>query len=93
MKLRANPSLQAGTLGSGNHFIEIEESETTGNRYLTIHSGSRKFGLEVAKYYQKKAKELMKSMNISVTNDLEYLHLGKGKLEDDYMIYLRVAQR
>lgn len=93
LKLKANPSLQAGTLGGGNHFIEIEESETTGNRYLTIHSGSRKFGLEVAKYYQKKAKELMKSMNISVPNDLEYLPLGKGQLGDDYMRDMRLAQR
>ena len=93
LKLRANPSLQAGTLGSGNHFIEIEESETTGNRYLTIHSGSRKFGLEVAKYYQRKAKELMKSMNISVPNDLEYLPLGKGQLGEDYMRDMRLAQR
>ena len=93
LKLKANPSLQAGTLGGGNHFIEIERSETTGKQYLTVHTGSRKFGLEVAKYYQKKAKELMKSMNISVPNDLEYLPLGEGQLGDDYMHDMGVAQR
>ena len=92
-KLKANPSLQAGTLGSGNHFIEIEKSETTGKQYLTVHSGSRKFGLEIAKYYQKKAKELMKAMNISVPNDLEYLPLGEGQLGNDYMHDMGVAQR
>ena len=93
LKLKANPSLQAGTLGGGNHFIEIERSTSTGSQYLTVHSGSRKFGLEVAKYYQRKAKELMKSMNISVPNDLEYLPLGKGQLGDDYIRDMRLAQR
>lgn len=43
-----------GTLGGGNHFIEIDEDEE-GNRYLIIHSGSRNLGLQVAKIYQKKA--------------------------------------
>ena len=93
LKLKANPSLQAGTLGGGNHFIEIEQNTSTGNQYLTVHSGSRKFGLEVAKYYQKKAKELMKTMNISVPNDLEYLPLGDGQIGDDYMHDMGVAQR
>ena len=93
LKLKANPSLQAGTLGGGNHFIEIEKSETTGKQYLTVHSGSRKFGLEIAKYYQKKAKELMKAMNISVPNDLEYLPLGEGQLGKDYIHDMGVAQR
>lgn len=93
LKLKANPSLQAGTLGSGNHFIEIEKSQSTGNQYITVHSGSRKFGLEVANYYQKKARELMKSMNIGVPRDLEYLPLGKGQLGDDYMRDMRLAQK
>lgn len=93
LKLKANPSLQAGTLGGGNHFIEIEESESTGNQYLTVHSGSRKFGLSVATYYQRRAKELMKSMNISVPNDLEYLPLGKGQLGEDYIRDMRLAQK
>ena len=93
LKLQANPSLQAGTLGGGNHFIEINRSTSTGSQFLTIHSGSRKFGLEVAKYYQKKAKELMKSLNISVPNDLEYLPLGDGQLGDDYMRDMHLAQR
>lgn len=93
LKLEADPSLQAGTLGGGNHFIEIEQSESTGQQYLTVHTGSRKFGLEVAKYYQRKAKELMKAMNISVPQDLEYLPLGDGQLGDDYMRDMRLAQR
>jgi len=93
LKLRANPSLQAGTLGGGNHFIEIERSETTGKQYLTVHTGSRKFGLEIAKHYQKKAKELTKAMNISVPNDLEYLPLGAGQPGEAYIHDMGVAQR
>lgn len=43
-----------GTLGGGNHFIEVDEDEE-GARYLVIHSGSRNLGLQVAKIYQKLA--------------------------------------
>ncbi|NCE65217.1 RNA-splicing ligase RtcB [Pseudoflavonifractor sp. 524-17] len=48
-RLRAEKSL--GTLGGGNHFIEMDRDEE-GNLYLVVHSGSRRLGLEVAKYYQ-----------------------------------------
>ena len=40
-----------GTLGGGNHFIEVDRSEN-GSLYLVVHSGSRHIGNEVAKYYQ-----------------------------------------
>lgn len=43
-----------GTLGGGNHFIEID-GDADGNKYLVIHSGSRNLGLQVAKIYQKRA--------------------------------------
>ena len=43
-----------GTLGGGNHFIEVDADED-GNKYLVIHSGSRNIGLQVAKIYQKMA--------------------------------------
>ena len=42
-----------GTLGGGNHFIEIGKCDE--NYFLTIHSGSRNFGLKVAEYWQKTA--------------------------------------
>lgn len=47
-----------GTLGGGNHFIEIDEG-TDSKKYLVIHSGSRNLGKQVADYYQKLAVELM----------------------------------
>ncbi len=43
-----------GTLGGGNHFIEID-ADAEGKKYLVIHSGSRNLGLQVAKYYQRLA--------------------------------------
>lgn len=47
-----------GTLGGGNHFIEID-TDTEGNKYLIIHSGSRNLGKQVAEHYQKLAIEIM----------------------------------
>jgi RNA-splicing ligase RtcB len=46
-----------GTLGGGNHFIELGKDES-GNIYLIIHSGSRNLGKQVAEYYQGIAIEL-----------------------------------
>lgn len=43
-----------GTLGGGNHFIEIDKDDD-GNLFLVIHSGSRHLGKEVAEYYQEEA--------------------------------------
>ena len=43
-----------GTLGGGNHFIEIDKAED-GTNYLIIHSGSRNLGKQVAELYQKLA--------------------------------------
>lgn len=43
-----------GTLGGGNHFIELDKDDV-GNFYLVIHTGSRNLGLQVANIYQEKA--------------------------------------
>lgn len=48
-------ALSIGTLGGGNHFIELNESQIDKSLYLVIHSGSRKLGGDVCKYYQDKA--------------------------------------
>jgi len=45
--------LSLGTLGGGNHFIEIGKSVETKDYRATIHSGSRQFGLKVCQYHQK----------------------------------------
>jgi RNA-splicing ligase RtcB len=41
-----------GSLGGGNHFIEIDVDESTGENWLIIHSGSRNLGKQVAEIYQ-----------------------------------------
>ena len=43
-----------GTLGGGNHFIEIDEDDDK-NKYLVIHSGSRNLGVMICNYWQEKA--------------------------------------
>ncbi len=52
--------LSLGTLGGGNHFIELDQDEDE-RLYLVVHSGSRHLGKQVAEYYQHSAaKELHK---------------------------------
>ncbi len=48
---------QLGTLGSGNHFIEIQRG-SDGFIWIMVHSGSRNIGLKVAEFYNKQAKIL-----------------------------------
>lgn len=54
-----------GSLGGGNHFIEIDE-DLGGNKYLVIHTGSRNLGKQVAEIYQQMAID-----DLSGANDLE----------------------
>lgn len=80
-----------GTLGGGNHFIEIDEAED-GTYWLLVHSGSRNFGLKIANYYQNKAKELLKEMFVgaSAYHNLEYLPMEHGGYQ--YLQAMRIAQ-
>lgn len=48
---------QAGTLGGGNHFIEIQEDEV-GMACIMLHSGSRRFGNMIGQYFNQMAKRL-----------------------------------
>ncbi len=57
-KLNAKGYVQLGTLGGGNHFIEIGESNTDGKLWIVIHSGSRGFGHGVAEHYMQEASEM-----------------------------------
>ena len=52
-----------GSLGGGNHFIELNEDEE-GNKYLVIHSGSRNLGVKVCNYYQKIAEKNCRNSNV-----------------------------
>ena len=47
-----------GTLGGGNHFIELDKAED-GNVYLVVHTGSRNLGKQIAEFYQDKADKIV----------------------------------
>lgn len=51
-----------GSLGGGNHFIELNVNEKTGQYYLVIHSGSRNLGVQVCKHYQDRAYKKLNEM-------------------------------
>lgn len=55
-----------GTLGGGNHFIEMNEAED-GRLFLVIHSGSRHLGVKVANYHQKQAIESLRTDKNEIT--------------------------
>jgi len=97
-----------GTLGGGNHFIELGVDEEE-NKWLTIHSGSRNFGLKVAKYHTRIAEKSCKNKkvdlsNIPLKNRESYLKSHKpekiqkgmeylvGSEANDYLNDMRLAQ-
>lgn len=57
-----------GTLGGGNHFIEIQQDDK-GFVWLMIHSGSRNLGTVIAEYYHKMALELNKQQGLELPHD------------------------
>lgn len=79
-----------GTLGGGNHFIEVDKDDE-GNLYLVIHTGSRNLGLRVAEYYQKKAYDFCGGRKQDeIPYELAYL---TGELMDDYLHDMKLMQR
>jgi len=65
---------QIGTLGGGNHFIEIQKG-SDGHIWIMIHSGSRNFGLKIAEHYNKLAVELNKKWFSQVPKEWELAFL------------------
>lgn len=76
---------QLGTLGGGNHFIEIQKGNN-GYIFFMVHSGSRNLGKKVADYYNKKAKEICAEWKHDeiIKNDLAILPF-KTKEYSDYI--------
>ncbi|HZJ83398.1 MAG TPA: RtcB family protein [Clostridia bacterium] len=83
-----------GTLGGGNHFIEIN-ADNNDNKYLVIHSGSRNLGHQVAIYYQRLAvdmcsvKEEYAHLQAKYDKDLCYL---TGEYKDQYLHDMKICQ-
>lgn len=83
---------QLGTLGTGNHFIEVSLDEND-RVWAVLHSGSRGPGARIGSYFVKLAKELMKRFHITLPNpDLAYLPEGEP-LFDEYWAAVCWAQR
>ena len=81
--------LSLGTLGGGNHFIEIDKDDE-GALYLVVHSGSRNIGLQIAEHYQKKGFEALGGRkNDVVPYDLAYV---EGRDLEDYLHDMRIMQ-
>ena len=78
--------LSIGTLGGGNHFIEVDQDEA-GRLYLVVHSGSRNLGKQVAEHYQNEAARRLRG---KVDHALAYC---EGELLDDYLHDMALIQR
>ncbi len=70
----ASAKKQVGTLGGGNHFLELQK-DTEGTLWVMIHSGSRNLGAQVGSYYNEKAKVLNKHWFSNVDPDIDMAFL------------------
>ena len=81
--------LSLGTLGGGNHFIELDKAEN-GEVYLIVHTGSRHLGKEVAEYYMKAGQDELKGKGINdIPFEMTYL---SGNLMEDYLHDLKIVE-
>jgi len=92
----ANMGLQLGTLGGGNHFIEIQRDDL-GRIYFMIHCGSRNFGKKVCDHYMGKANDLNELWHSEVDPkwDLGFLPIGSREAReyiDDMKAALNFAE-
>ena len=76
------------SLGGGNHFIEIDKDDD-GDFYITVHSGSRHLGKEVADFYLEQGRRALKNREEDVPYELTYI---EGNLFDSYMNDLSAVQ-
>ncbi|MCS5420621.1 MULTISPECIES: RtcB family protein [Psychrilyobacter] len=74
-----------GSLGSGNHFIEVSK-DRRGQKYLLVHSGSRHLGHQTAQYHQRVAE---RHCSEEVPRDLKYL---EGKNVSEYLEDMKICQ-
>ena len=78
-----------GTLGGGNHFIEVDKGED-GAVYLVVHSGSRHLGMEVAEYYLRTGQ---KEMQMKKQGYAPYeMTCLTGELMEDYLHDIQIIQ-
>lgn len=76
----AKATHQIGTLGGGNHFIELQKDEG-GYLWIMIHTGSRNLGKQVGDYYNKLAKKLNERWYSSINPDINLPFLPLRTIE------------
>ena len=76
----SNAARQAGTLGSGNHFIEIQKGNDN-YMWIMLHSGSRNLGKQVAVYYNRVAKRMAKKVPYEIPQKWELAYLPEETRE------------
>lgn len=80
-----------GTLGGGNHFIEIQKG-SDGHIWIMIHSGSRNLGLKIANHYNQLAVKLNEKWHSSVPRSWELAYLPMDSEEgQDYLGEMKYA--
>lgn len=80
-----------GTLGGGNHFIEIQKG-SDGHIWVMIHSGSRNFGLQIAEHYNKEAVKLNRQFHSVVDEKQELAFLPiDSRLGQEYIAEMQYA--
>ena len=77
---QASITKEVGTLGGGNHFIELQKDEND-NLWIMIHSGSRNLGKQVGDYYNKIAATLNERWHSAVSPDIKLPFLARGSKE------------
>jgi tRNA-splicing ligase RtcB (3'-phosphate/5'-hydroxy nucleic acid ligase) len=82
---------QIGTLGGGNHFIELQRGDD-GLLYVMVHSGSRNFGYKVAQHFNGLAKKLAKKQypDVPAAYDLAYLPVDSDEGQE-YLRWMELA--
>ena len=78
---------QMGTLGSGNHFIELASDEEN-QLWIMLHTGSRGVGNTMASFFIKRAKELSKA-NGEILPDINLASLKEGS--DEFNLYMKAV--
>ena len=71
---------EVGTLGGGNHFIELQKDEE-GSLWIMIHSGSRNLGARVGEHYNNIARDLNEKWHSTVKPELRLSFLPRGTKE------------
>lgn len=85
---KENSALSLGSVGSGNHFIEIDKSES--GIYILVHSGSRHLGKEVTDYYLNCGRKELKNRGLEIPYEMTFLD---GELMENYLHDIKIVQK